>query len=320
MQVIDTGVGIPQSFHPSIFSSFTQATEDRTRRHGGLGLGLAICSHLAHLMGASLTIARNEGAAGTTAVLSMQLPISGQLASRLPVGELPAHTEPSGVPFFCNHLPTCTARADCHAHLQPALRSEDARLQHCIAIAHVSNAAVLRQLRSSAQAIGMQLREAPGLAYDGDADAIAPSCAGGPGLTPVLICEASTVAQALQEGWKRHAVVALCVEKMVPHALRMFAVSLMLPIKHRQLCSALVCAATGQTTHESSLEVPLGKPQAEPSQPHACTAGFGGEACGFCVKCQEAREEGVAMAVCPCNLRADVTVQMLQVLPLHPML
>jgi len=51
LTVQDTGVGIPTPFVSSLFERFRQADSSTTRRHGGLGLGLAIVRHLVELHG-----------------------------------------------------------------------------------------------------------------------------------------------------------------------------------------------------------------------------------------------------------------------------
>ena len=79
--VCDTGVGIAQAHQASIFEKFSQADDAPSRAHGGAGLGLAIASHLAVLMGGSIMVV---SAPGQGAVFSLCLPLTdtGQAAAR----------------------------------------------------------------------------------------------------------------------------------------------------------------------------------------------------------------------------------------------
>src|SRR6185369_13575758 len=58
--VSDTGVGIAPEFLPHVFDRFRQADGSTSRRHGGLGLGLAIADALAKMHGGGLH-AESEG-------------------------------------------------------------------------------------------------------------------------------------------------------------------------------------------------------------------------------------------------------------------
>lgn len=59
--VIDTGIGIPESKKDEIFESFTQAYTSTTRNFGGTGLGLAITKRLTELQGGELNITSAVG-------------------------------------------------------------------------------------------------------------------------------------------------------------------------------------------------------------------------------------------------------------------
>lgn len=59
--VRDTGVGIPEKRQKAIFEPFTQGDNSTTRRYGGTGLGLTICSQLVRLMGGRIWLESELG-------------------------------------------------------------------------------------------------------------------------------------------------------------------------------------------------------------------------------------------------------------------
>ena len=68
ISVTDTGQGISPEFLPSVFERFRQNDASSTRRHGGLGLGLALVRELVELHGGSVRAASagvNEGSTFT---------------------------------------------------------------------------------------------------------------------------------------------------------------------------------------------------------------------------------------------------------------
>lgn len=71
IRIEDNGPGVPAEFLPRIFERFSQADGSSTRKHGGLGLGLAIVRHLVELHGGTVSASNREDGG---AVLSVRLP------------------------------------------------------------------------------------------------------------------------------------------------------------------------------------------------------------------------------------------------------
>ncbi len=84
----DTGVGIESDFLPHVFDRFRQADGSTSRRHGGLGLGLAIADALAKMHGGRLE-AQSAGV-GQGSSFSFRL---GLFATE-PVGTTPVEQKP----------------------------------------------------------------------------------------------------------------------------------------------------------------------------------------------------------------------------------
>jgi signal transduction histidine kinase/ActR/RegA family two-component response regulator len=64
-EVQDTGPGITQDQMGKLFQSFSQVDSSRTRRHGGVGLGLAISKALVQRMGGSIGVDSDPGQGST---------------------------------------------------------------------------------------------------------------------------------------------------------------------------------------------------------------------------------------------------------------
>jgi signal transduction histidine kinase len=54
VKVVDSGEGIPAEFLPHVFERFRQLDDSSTRRHSGLGLGLAISKEIVELHGGQI--------------------------------------------------------------------------------------------------------------------------------------------------------------------------------------------------------------------------------------------------------------------------
>jgi signal transduction histidine kinase/CheY-like chemotaxis protein len=90
IRVEDTGKGIAAELLPYVFDRFRQGDASTTKRHSGLGLGLAIVRHLVELHGGTVS-ARSAGE-GRGAVFEVVLPIPavaprGPTAEASPVGK-----------------------------------------------------------------------------------------------------------------------------------------------------------------------------------------------------------------------------------------
>jgi CheY-like chemotaxis protein len=79
--VDDTGIGIDAGQLARLFEPFEQADNSTTRAHGGAGLGLAICSRLADLMGGSVAV---TGTPGSGSCFTLRLPLPPCPAPQLP--------------------------------------------------------------------------------------------------------------------------------------------------------------------------------------------------------------------------------------------
>ncbi|OSM05080.1 putative multi-sensor hybrid histidine kinase [Magnetofaba australis IT-1] len=73
--VADTGIGVSQDMQTQIFEIFNQADTSMTRAYGGAGIGLSLCSRLAHAMRGSLCV---QSAPGEGARFFFVLPLNPQ--------------------------------------------------------------------------------------------------------------------------------------------------------------------------------------------------------------------------------------------------
>ena len=82
VSITDTGQGIAPEFIPYVFQRFKQADPSAARRHGGLGLGLALVREIVHLHGGSVDVQSAGLQCGAT--FTVTLPAC-RVAGHLPV-------------------------------------------------------------------------------------------------------------------------------------------------------------------------------------------------------------------------------------------
>ncbi|MGE3489239.1 MAG: response regulator [Vicinamibacterales bacterium] len=66
VRVTDSGIGISADFLPFVFDRFRQADSSMSRRHSGLGLGMAIVRHLVELHGGTVSVESDGEGKGAT--------------------------------------------------------------------------------------------------------------------------------------------------------------------------------------------------------------------------------------------------------------
>jgi len=95
--VSDTGKGIEPEFLPHIFDRFSQSDMSQTRRHGGLGLGLALVKQLVELHGGTIEAA--SAGAGATFTVTLPLRAPQVAAQKPPRAIAEVVSGPEAIPF-----------------------------------------------------------------------------------------------------------------------------------------------------------------------------------------------------------------------------
>jgi signal transduction histidine kinase/CheY-like chemotaxis protein len=149
--VADTGVGISGEAQKRLFAPYAQGSAQVARVHGGSGLGLAISRELAGLMGGTLEV-HSEAGKGTTASLTLNLPVADRPADGKPDGALAGSppgfvSRPAPSPADAEREGTLLLVVDDHPVNRIVLTHQLAALGYCARTA-VDGVDALEQWRS----------------------------------------------------------------------------------------------------------------------------------------------------------------------------
>ena len=93
--VSDSGVGIAPEFLPFVFDRFRQQDSTSTRRHDGLGLGLAIVRQLAELHGGNVTAMSEGPDNGSAFIVSLPVGKTEEVGAPFEISEVEAYSSES---------------------------------------------------------------------------------------------------------------------------------------------------------------------------------------------------------------------------------
>jgi CheY-like chemotaxis protein len=97
IRVRDTGIGIPAALLPKVFERVQQGESGSTRKHSGLGLGLAIARQLVELHGGNIDASSEGSGKGATFTVRLPLAVRSALVDDGPSAEIPSDEALTGL-------------------------------------------------------------------------------------------------------------------------------------------------------------------------------------------------------------------------------
>ncbi len=143
IQVIDNGEGIDPDFLPHIFDRFRQAESTAGRKHGGLGLGLAIVRELVHAHGGRVTAESPGKGHGSTFTVALPIP-----------AVIPAHIEAAKPPILHTEVVSLLG-------LRVLVVDDDADARESVGMTLESRGAVIQLASSASEALRLISRNRP---------------------------------------------------------------------------------------------------------------------------------------------------------------
>jgi len=228
IRVEDEGIGIDPDFLPHVFERFRQKNPSSSRRHGGLGLGLAIARHIVEFHGGTITAENRESGRGARFVVTLPL-VEAAEAAPAAEGAAPGRTAPRAdwSPAPAGEPARAAATAE-GAEPEPAahplagvralLVEDEADSRELLARLLTSCGAEVRVAGSAAEALPLLVREHPNLlisdiAMPGETGydliervrALAPEAGGRiPAIAVTAYTGAEDARRALRSGYQAH--------------------------------------------------------------------------------------------------------------------
>lgn len=83
ISIVDTGIGMDESFVKHLFDKFSQENESVSRKYGGTGLGMSICKELVEQMGGEINVESKKGIGSTISfVIELQKGASADMPEK----------------------------------------------------------------------------------------------------------------------------------------------------------------------------------------------------------------------------------------------
>lgn len=93
ISVEDTGIGIKQEEQETIFDSFLQLDDTKTKKHGGTGLGLTIVDRLVKKLGGEIHFTSKAGIGSTFTIIFNNVKVDTTIYNELPQAEVAGETK-----------------------------------------------------------------------------------------------------------------------------------------------------------------------------------------------------------------------------------